>query len=1445
MKSIIEKKRKLILLVTLLVVAFCISVYILPLQSNATEQNNYEELEALELDFSSLKANMNESKVLSSEIYSIGNGYITKILPQTTLQDLKNNLDCQEIQVYNKSNTILKDNELVGTDNTLKIQNEEYKLAVVGDLTGNGKIGITDLVQISLANVGLRNKFSGAYEYAADLNYSGKLTITDVTKTNLAVTNIIDIIAPNSFVPETEVTLSSITVKGETSDSGSGIKEYWYEIDKNGWVTNSDKTNNQYTFSNLQSKKEYTIRMKVVDGAGNTKITKRVKVKTKAIEDANIKISASTEEWTNQNVIVSINYNSNIAEETKQISLDNGQTWSEYTDPIIIEKNMKIKARVINASGKVIEDQEKEITNIDKLSPRDFNITINSTTNSITVAGQTQDSTQTSEYGRSGLKEYEYRIEKGDWVRTYTTTATSYTFLNLEQGEEYKITVTAIDNAGNRKKAKNSSGLEEYNVKVPTIDEKIEEQEAQGKVGKITITPNITNWTNSNVEVTAIYPEITDFTKEISIDNGSTWSTYTAPVVVSKNTTVKARLKDTTRQVGGEQALEIANIDKLAPNDFEIAATPTSNSISVTVSTDDMDATKDYGKSGLQGYSFKINNEDWTAVQSSGVYEFTNLTQGQNYKIRVKALDNVGNETYASKDGSVDGKTIQTPTVEDVVQSLGEIKLKPNTTEYTNKDVIVEAIYPAAIGYTNEISIDNGTTWAEYTGAVAVSKNTTVLARLKDSKGQTGGNKSLKISNIDKLAPKDFSMGTPTSTRYSITVNASTTDATATADNASSGIKEYKYILINGLWKWEATSSNTSYTFNNLTQGKTYQIEVIAIDNAGNEKTALNSGTTSIQTQVVDSAVTITPNTTDWTKNDVTVTVTYPSNIDGLKQEISIDNGATWSDYTNMSTVLTITQNTTVKARIIDPTTNTLVGVEAVRAITNIDKTPPEDFTIINNATTATTIQISANTTDTESGIAGYYFSKDNGATWQNNADLLTTSYTYTGLTPGTAYNMQIKVIDRAGNERIVSKTITTASQFTLTIDPAGGTYTGSTSITQEMGTTITIDNPTRTGYTFNGWTLTGAGTLSGTQYTFGAGNATLTAGWTAIDYTLTYDANGGVVRPTYTTANYGDSISLPTPGKAYTVKYETNGGSAIEQVTVSSIFMGWYTEATDGTKVEYTTMPAKSETLYAHWLDRTGNLPTTFKTGYTFDGWYTDSALTNKAGDAGILYTVEKNQTLYAKWTAIDYTLTLFADGGTGIPSSITANYGDTITLPTPTRESCTVTYNANGGTVSPTTATSVYTFDGWCDTQDQYAPRVTEITMPAKNMNVYAIWNGGYVILPTPTLDGCRFDGWGKTKDSFNNYVGNGGMSYYTVDGNVTLYAIWSCDVQFSVVGSSGLGTNSYFRGEAITLPSMTADGVEISAWYYDEAYNNLAGTAGNPFTPTRAVTLYGKRK
>jgi len=144
---------------------------------------------------------------------------------------------------------------------------------------------------------------------------------------------------------------------------------------------------------------------------------------------------------------------------------------------------------------------------------------------------------------------------------------------------------------------------------------------------------------------------------------------------------------------------------------------------------------------------------------------------------------------------------------------------------------------------------------------------------------------------------------------------------------------------------------------------------------------------------------------------------------------------------------------------------------------------------------------------------------------------------------------------------------------YTLTVKPNGGTWNSTTSnstFTLNYGATKTIANPTRTGYNFSKWTVSGTGSsLSGTTFTMGSANASLTASWTAKTMTVTFNANGGTTPTASKTVTYASAYgTLPTP---------TYSGYT---------FDGWYTAASGGTQVLSATTVTKTaaHTLYAHW---------------------------------------------------------------------------------------------------------------------------------------------------------------------------------------------------------------------------------------------------------------------
>lgn len=299
-------------------------------------------------------------------------------------------------------------------------------------------------------------------------------------------------------------------------------------------------------------------------------------------------------------------------------------------------------------------------------------------------------------------------------------------------------------------------------------------------------------------------------------------------------------------------------------------------------------------------------------------------------------------------------------------------------------------------------------------------------------------------SDIDELPPNNFTP-TATSTTSSITLSGSTTD------NGSSGIKAYYFSIDEGT-TWVGGTLATSYTFTGLTQATTYKLKMKAVDNAGNQViTATLSYQTKKVTELSTSNTVFSYNPTEWTKESIEVTIT--TIITEYTLQYSLD-ATNWIDYT---VPVSITENGPIYARVIDSTGQTATGY-ATGNVTKIDKLLPQNFTPTATST-SDSITIYGSTTDAEatsiygiSGIKAYYFSIDNGATWEGGTTI--TNYTFTDLTQATTYNIKMKAVDNAENETITE----TIVQQTLAIMPTF-TYTGDYEIVNDDDTTYTVGN--------------------------------------------------------------------------------------------------------------------------------------------------------------------------------------------------------------------------------------------------------------------------------------------------------------------------------------------------------------------------------------------------
>mgnify|MGYP005779937085 FL=1 len=526
---------------------------------------------------------------------------------------------------------------------------------------------------------------------------------------------------------------------------------------------------------------------------------------------------------------------------------------------------------------------------------------------------------------------------------------------------------------------------------------------------EIDIDKNPGTWTNKEVEVSIVGNIGTNMKKMYSINNGTSWEEYTNPFTVQNNgVQIQAKVVNTENNEETEVITDtIENIDRLEPNEFTPTVTPGENSITINADTQDAPATDIDGMSGILGYQF--SNDDgktWTQIQENGSYAFTNLSSGTIYEIRVKVIDNAGND-YTTQ-------TIRTNVTASVPDGQGKITFSKNPEkDWTNQSVKVTI--SSSENFKIEYSL-NGTKYNEYIEPVDVDKNGTIYARFY--KGDEKGKEiSEQITNIDKLDPNDFTVQIQGKSSSTISVKANATDADATQEYGSSGIRGYCYSNDGGK-NWSQETTSNTYQFTSLNQDTAYDIVIKAIDNAENDK---DSNTETVRTEILPDASQIVkihknPNT-GWTQGPVKVTI--EGEFDGYILEYS-KNMKDWDTYFASKGVTVENCFEEVYARFKNPNTNKTTEI-VYTTIYNIDRLDPLKFTPTlevsgSNQITVTCVanDTPATSTDGYSGIAEYIYSISGR---EEKVTESQSKYTFSGLIPGQTYTVIVTVRDRAGNE--------------------------------------------------------------------------------------------------------------------------------------------------------------------------------------------------------------------------------------------------------------------------------------------------------------------------------------------------------------------------------------------------------------------------------------------
>jgi len=515
-------------------------------------------------------------------------------------------------------------------------------------------------------------------------------------------------------------------------------------------------------------------------------------------------------------------------------------------------------------------------------------------------------------------------------------------------------------------------------------------------------------------------------------------------------------------------------------------------------------------------------------------------------------------------------------------------------------------------------------------------------------------------------------------------------------------------------------------------------------------------------------------------------------------------------------------------------------------------------------------------------GIGNGYYSNNTSIylSWTNNTDTIYAS-SYSG------YLQYLKTLylsdtgEVAGTNNIKNKTLApVVSGYIVSFNSNGGSAVNSVRVAS--GNYLSsVPTPTRNGYVFDGWYLNSGLTNAFDYRTYRiTSNITLYAKWANSTHTVSFNSMGGAsVNPVYVTHNtYMNSQPLPYRdgftfvGWYYDTSYSKPFYYRNDKITSDiTLYARWSQNAPSYYTISFVSNGGSnvgSMTVKAGDTVAQTDLPFPTRSGYTFVGWYQDSALNMYSTH----YTVNSNLTLYAGWSQnspIYVTVTYNANGGqlVGGASSDTVqiSYNDTAYIPSdPTRKgydftgwytdrNCTSYFNFNTRLTSDTVL-----YSGW--TQQRTVTHT-----------VYFETNGGTAISPVTVNDGDTISRRGVPSTSRNGFEFTGWYSdsscYYgynfsnPIYSDVTIYAGWQQIqndhvIYFNTMGGSNIGNITVKDGGVPNLPTPTRNGFSFNGWYTDSncyyLYNNspiysditlYAGWTQNAPAPaaTYGVTLY----
>ncbi len=441
----------------------------------------------------------------------------------------------------------------------------------------------------------------------------------------------------------------------------------------------------------------------------------------------------------------------------------------------------------------------------------------------------------------------------------------------------------------------------------------------------------------------------------------------------------------------------------------------------------------------------------------------------------------------------------------------------------------------------------------------------------------------------------------------------------------------------------------------------------------------------------------------------------------------------------------------------------------------------------------------------------------------------------------------------------------------------------------------LVLNVPTMAGYQFEGWYTDEARTDKVTDVAALKNSTTVFSNWTANNYTIAFNGNGGTYQGSNVSAVYDSQAVLPATGAARTgytfAGWNTQangegtvyqGGSEVLNLTdenngVVTLYAMWtaneYTIIFDGNGND---SGATASQTVNYGVSAELNENGFIKDGYTFNGWTTrqDGSGTKYADGAEVQnLTADANSsiTLYAQWKVNNYTISFNNNGGVGVMEDVNATYDVDVTL-----DEC--RFSKTG-----------YSFSGWNTEADGNGISYTDgatvknlTTEAGATVTLYAQWDvGTYEVIFNPnggageaysqhitydeetalsentfTREGYIFAGWNTASGGNGDKFSNGALVRNLTTTSITLFAQWTAveyKITFNGNGNDGGATADidpvkYDNPVNLNKNGFTKTGYTFSGWNTEadgsgEAYVDQESVVNLASGQDETATLYAQ--